>query len=102
MSTTLRPPEQPPLWSSDRRPPDRGGGDPAPPAPRDRPPRRNRLVALLLPCALGAGAPGPGGPALAAGLPGSGAHTPPPVRHPAATTNSAGLNAGALYAAASP
>src|SRR3954471_9040823 len=102
MSTTLRPPEQPPLWSNDRRPPDRGGGDPAPPAPRDQPPRRNRLVALLLTCALLGGAASTGVLALAGVLHGSGAQSTTTVLQSSAGTSSPGLDAGALYAAASP
>jgi putative serine protease PepD len=107
MSTTLRPPEQPPLWSGDRRPPSGGGGgdggEPAPPAPRDRPPRRNRLAALLVACALLGGAASTGVLALAGVLHGSGgAHSTTTVLQSSATTSSGGLNAGALYAAASP
>jgi putative serine protease PepD len=104
MSTTLRPPsDRPPLWHGDQRPPDRGGDDPPPPAPpaRGRPPRRGRLVALLLVCALLGG--GISTAILAAaGVLNSSHTTTTTVLRSAATTNSSGLNAGALYASASP
>jgi putative serine protease PepD len=105
MSTTLHPPpDRPPLWYGDQRPPDRGGDDPPPPAPpRERPPRRSRLVALMLVCALlGGGA----STAIlaAAGAIGNGNSTTTTVLQSSGSSSGSGggLNAGALYASASP
>jgi putative serine protease PepD len=102
MSTTLHPPpDRPPLWHDDRRPPDRGGDDPPPPAPaRERPPRRPRLVALLLVCALLGGGASTAILAAAGVLHGDGSTTTTVLR--SAGTGSNGLDAGALYASASP
>ena len=103
MSSTLHPPsDRPPLWYDDRRPPDRGGDDPPPPAPpQERPPRRTRLVALLLVCALLGGGASTAILAAAGVLHGD-SSTTTTVLQSAGSSSSNGLNAGALYASASP
>ncbi len=103
MPSTLHPPsDRPPLWYDDRRPPDRGGDDPPPPAPpQERPPRRTRIVALMLMCALLGG--GVSTAILAAaGVLNRDRSTTTTVLQSADGSSSGGLNAGALYASASP
>ena len=104
MSTTQHPPsDRPPLWYDDRRPPDRGGDEPPPPAPpRERPPRRTPLVALMLLCALLGGGVSTAILAAAGVLDSGNSTTTTVVRSAGSTSSSGGLNAGALYASASP
>jgi putative serine protease PepD len=100
MSTTLQPPpERPPVWSHDGRPPtdDDGRGR----GPRDRPPRRPRLAVLLVMCALLGGGVSTGVLAAAGAFRAGGSAATTVIRSSAASS-AAGLDAGALYASASP
>jgi putative serine protease PepD len=75
---------------------------PAPPAPRDRPPRRTRLVALLLIAALLGGGASTAILAAAGVLDNGNATSTTTVLKASSGSSSGGLDAGALYASASP
>ena len=106
MSTTLHPPnDRQPLWPDDHRPPpDRGGPDDGRPPGRDRPPRRPRLAVLLVTCALLGGAASTGVLAVAGAFRGDAAGTTTVIQSAGSRASSSGgaLNAGSLYASASP
>jgi putative serine protease PepD len=101
MATTLNPPpNRTPLWPDDPPgPPPRDPGERSS-GPRDRPPRRGRLAALLAAAALLGGTVSTGVLAVAGVFRDDPSSTTTVVR--ASDTSGAGLDAGALYASASP